>query len=251
MAKKKKYYAVASGRNPGIYTEWAGPEGAQVQVVRYKGAVYKGFATKGDAKAFIAEHNEKASETTSKDMKDSKRLNNSNPQTQSACKNSQILIYTDGGCINNPGPGGYGIVITNGNKTKEVSGGYRLTTNNRMELMACIVALRALKKPNNVIVHSDSKYVVDGISKGWAKKWQSKNWIKSDRKPALNPDLWEQLLQLCEKHNVEFKWVKGHAGIELNERCDYLATKAARGKELLIDEPYENQNTFNEFSSNI
>ena len=101
-------------------------------------------------------------------------------------KKGQIVIYTDGACVNNPGPGGYGVVINNKTKRKELSGGYRLTTNNRMELMACIVALGALKKRSSAILYSDSKYVVDGITKGWAKKWKLNGWVKSDKKPALN-----------------------------------------------------------------
>ena len=108
-----------------------------------------------------------------------------------------------------------------------------------MELMACIVALSHLKKQTPVILYSDSKYVVDGITKGWAKNWKSNGWVKSDKKPALNPDLWEKLIELYEKHDVTFEWVKGHAGIEENERCDELATEAALRNSLLIDEYYE------------
>jgi len=105
--------------------------------------------------------------------------------------------------------------------------------------MACIVALRSLKKRSSAILYSDSKYVVDSINKGWAKNWKSNGWVKSDKKPAINPDLWEKLLELYEKHDVTFEWVKGHAGIEENERCDELATEAALRNSLLIDEYYE------------
>jgi ribonuclease HI len=148
-------------------------------------------------------------------------------------------MYTDGGCHNNPGPGGYGVVIKNGQKTVELSGGYRRTTNNRMELLACIVGLRHLKEPLAVTVHSDSQYVVNGITKGWARGWQKNGWKKSNREPALNRDLWKQLLEVCDQHDVDFQWVKGHAGIEENERCDELANKEAVKDGLPADEGYE------------
>ena len=115
-----------------------------------------------------------------------------------------------------------------------------MTTNNRMELMACIVGLSALKRPSSVVLYSDSKYVVDGITQGWAKGWQSKGWMRTKTEPAKNPDLWEQLLELCGKHDVRFQWVKGHDGNEGNERCDELAFKAASSNKLKVDEYYEN-----------
>jgi ribonuclease HI len=107
--------------------------------------------------------------------------------------------------------------------------------------MACIAALSAVKKPSAIVLHSDSRYVVNGISKGWAKKWKANGWKKSDKSPALNPDLWDQLLKLCAKHDVEFRWVKGHAGIAGNERCDELAVQSASGRELAVDKAYEGQ----------
>ena len=139
----------------------------------------------------------------------------------------QVTIYTDGACSGNPGPGGWGAVLKYGAHERELSGGEASTTNNRMELTAVIEALDILKEPCVVELYSDSKYVIDGLSKGWAKGWQKRGWIKSDKKPALNPDLWERLLAAKGKHKVEFIWVKGHAGHELNERCDELATTAA------------------------
>lgn len=238
MAKKTYFYAVAVGRKSGIYTEWFGPNGAQSQIEGFSGARHQKFTTREAAESFIKQHANQAN-TRNIDRKRRKPVNrNAAEKPKSAA--GQILIYTDGGCINNPGPGGYGVILSNGKKTKELSGGYRLTTNNRMELMACIVALRALKRKVSVLLHSDSKYVVDGITKGWARKWQANGWIKpSDKKPALNSDLWEALLRLCEKHEVEFRWVKGHAGNEYNERCDILAKKAAQCKALPADEAYE------------
>ncbi len=137
--------------------------------------------------------------------------------------NKKVEIFTDGACSGNPGPGGWGAVLRYGKAEKELSGGERETTNNRMELSAVIAALEALKEPCDVTLCSDSKYVIDAITKGWAKKWQANGWIKSDKKPALNVDLWEKLLCLLEKHQVNFVWIKGHAGHPENERCDQLA----------------------------
>lgn len=138
----------------------------------------------------------------------------------------KVEIFTDGACSGNPGPGGYGAILRVGEHVKEISGGEANTTNNRMELMGVISALSALKYPCDVVLTTDSKYVVDSVTKGWAKKWRANNWIKSDKKPALNADLWEKLLDLLEVHNVQFVWVKGHAGHPENERCDRLAVMA-------------------------
>ncbi|MCM1328457.1 MAG: ribonuclease HI [Ruminococcus sp.] len=135
----------------------------------------------------------------------------------------KVEIFTDGACSGNPGPGGYGAILRVGEHVKEISGGAPDTTNNRMELMGVIAALSALKYPCEVVLTTDSKYVADSVTKGWAKKWRANGWIKSDKKPALNADLWEQLLDLLEVHSVRFVWVKGHAGHPENERCDELA----------------------------
>ena len=134
-----------------------------------------------------------------------------------------IEIYTDGACSGNPGPGGWGAVLRFNGVEKELCGGAAETTNNRMELTAVIEALGALKEPCQVKLTTDSKYVVDAVEKGWAKSWQNNGWRKADKKPALNPDLWGQLLELLEKHQVTFKWVKGHNEHPENERCDRLA----------------------------
>ena len=136
---------------------------------------------------------------------------------------THIDIYTDGSCRKNPGPGGWGAVLVYGEHEKTMSGGEAETTNNRMELTAVIRALEALKKPCEVTLTTDSRYVCDGITKGWAKGWRAKGWVKSDRSPALNPDLWGRLLDLCDEHKVTFVWVKGHAGHPYNERCDEMA----------------------------
>lgn len=136
-----------------------------------------------------------------------------------------VYIFSDGACSGNPGPGGYGVILRFGDKEKELSGGEPDTTNNRMELSGVIAGLEALKYPCKVFLQTDSKYVVDGIEKGWAKSWQRNNWIKSDKKPALNRDLWEKLLKLLDIHEVKFLWIKGHAGHAENERCDRLAVE--------------------------
>ena len=136
-----------------------------------------------------------------------------------------IDIFTDGACSGNPGPGGWGAVLRYNGVERELSGGERQTTNNRMELTAVIKALEALKEPCEVRLVTDSKYVADGIGKGWAKSWKIYNWRKADKKPALNADLWETLLNLLETHRVEIEWVKGHAGHPENERCDRLAVE--------------------------
>ena len=141
-----------------------------------------------------------------------------------------LRIYTDGGCSGNLSDknfGGWGAILIYGKFKKEMSGGEPMTTNNRMELLGAINGLEALKEPCKVILTSDSKYVVDGITKGWARSWKAKGWKKGDGKPALNPELWDRLLALCDKHEVEFVWVKGHAGHPENERCDQLATAFA------------------------
>lgn len=135
----------------------------------------------------------------------------------------RVEIYTDGACSGNPGPGGWGAVLVYNENKKELSGASKSTTNNRMELTAVIEALKALKEPCEVTLTTDSKYVCDAINKGWVYSWKNNNWKKADKKPALNVDLWEELLILLEKHEVEFIWVKGHSGHKYNERCDELA----------------------------
>ena len=134
-----------------------------------------------------------------------------------------VDIYTDGSCRKNPGPGGWGAVLVYGTAERELSGGDPETTNNKMEITAVISALEALKEPCDVTVTSDSKYVCDAVTLGWAESWRAKGWKKADGKPALNPDLWEKLLDLLKVHTVRFVWVKGHAGHPYNERCDAMA----------------------------
>jgi len=144
----------------------------------------------------------------------------------------KVEIFTDGACSGNPGPGGYGVILKYNGIEKEISAGFKKTTNNRMELMAVISGLLMLKEKCKVIIYTDSKYIVDAIKKGWAKRWQKNSWQRNKKEKALNPDLWEQLLQLLEKHQVEFIWVKGHDGHYENERCDELAVFAAKNPTL-------------------
>jgi ribonuclease HI len=240
---KKKYYAVAVGRSTGIFTQWFGEGGAEKLVQGYAGAVYKGFPTIEEARAFIEANKDKKRKppTAAKRKPTPRSKTAARRAAPGPIKPGQIVIYTDGGALGNPGPGGYGALIVQDGKTRELSKGFRMTTNNRMELMACIAALSAVKKPSAIVLHSDSRYVVNGISKGWAKKWKANGWKKSDKSPALNPDLWDQLLKLCAKHDVEFRWVKGHAGIAGNERCDELAVQSASGRKLAVDKAYEGQ----------
>ncbi len=248
MAKnKKKYYAVLAGRRPGIYLTWFGSGGAAEQVRSFPGAIYKGFETLEEAQAFLD---------------GSKRFGTQGnrtgkPEARSRAKEAgpgshtePTRIYTDGGCIDNPGPGGYGVVMIQGDTRKELSGGYRFTTNNRMELMACIVGLKALgpEYAESVRVFTDSRYVVNGIEKGWAKKWQQNNWMRDKSHSAENIDLWSELLDLTETYDVRFEWVKGHAGNRENERCDKLAKLAALRSDLAPDDAYEKGQTRNTLS---
>ncbi len=148
-----------------------------------------------------------------------------------------VTIYTDGACSGNPGPGGYGVILSYQGREKELSAGYRKTTNNRMELLGVITGLAALREPCAVTLYSDSKYVIDAIEKGWAVSWRKNGWKRKSGK-AQNPDLWAKLLDLLETHSVSCVWVKGHADNEKNNRCDALAVAAAAGENLLEDTGY-------------
>jgi ribonuclease HI len=210
-------------------------------VVGFQGARYKGFATREEALGFILDQRivKKPRATPSRPKKS--RSTAAQQATPTAALAGRTVIYTDGSSLGNPGPGGYGVVISSSGEARELSGGFRLTTNNRMELLACIVGLEQLETPSAVALYSDSRYVVDGITKGWAKKWQGNNWRKSNGGQALNIDLWERLLSLCQRHDVHWVWVKGHAGNPGNERCDQLATQAAALPQLPPDVGYEPQ----------
>jgi len=152
---------------------------------------------------------------------------------------SDVDIFTDGACRGNPGPGGWAAILRYRGVEKELSGYAADTTNNRMEMMAVIVGLQALKGRCAATVCSDSQYVVRAISEGWAAKWRANNWKRNKKEMAVNPDLWEQLLDLCEQHEVQMVWVRGHSGVKENERCDELSVAAANQRGLPIDKGYE------------
>jgi len=150
----------------------------------------------------------------------------------------RVVIYSDGACLGNPGPGGYGTVLLAGKHRKELSAGYRLTTNNRMELLGAIAGLEALKRPCAVELWSDSQYVVHALTKGWLASWQKKGWRTASKQPVKNQDLWQRLLRALGGHEVVWHWVRGHSGVPENERCDQLAMAAATGGGLLEDEGF-------------
>ncbi len=232
----KKYYAIAKGRKPGIYENW--PE-AQTQVMGFAGAIYKGFASRQEAEVWL-KNPSYGSSSGKKTVRKTKAASSHASHHNTAPKEDEITIYSDGGARYNPGPGGYGVVIIADGQRLELSAGFRHTTNNRMELMGCIVGLRELGQCEQPItIYTDSSYVVNGISKGWAKSWRQRGWRKADKQPAINPDLWSELLELTEGRTVNFRWVKGHAGHPLNERCDELAVAASRGENMPEDVGYE------------
>jgi ribonuclease HI len=152
---------------------------------------------------------------------------------------SKVTIYTDGSSKGNPGPGGFGVVLKSEIKRLEISRGFRCTTNSRMELSAVVAGLEALKRPLRVTLYSDSKYVVDAINQGWLRSWMWNGWRKADNKPVMNTDLWKRIVDLMKMHDVQFVWVKSHSGNIENEKCDWLATNAAKGNDLAIDFEYE------------
>lgn len=273
---KRKFYAVAAGRKPGIYTEWFGPRGAEAQVHGIPGARYKGFATRAEAEEWLRSPGptpratparERVSEAAAESGPEPgleavagpggeaggelRRAPSREPAGELAHeaaegpirgpdrRKGRILIFTDGGSIYNPGPGGYGIVIIEDGKRRELSAGFRETTNNRMELMGAIVALSQFQEPARILLTTDSQYVVNGITKGWAERWRRNGWMRNRGAPAENSDLWEQLLALSEKHDVLFEWVRGHAGHAENERCDELVRAASAKRGLPPDTNYE------------
>lgn len=237
----KKFYAVKQGRVPGIYTTW--PE-AERQVKGFAAARFKGFPSREEAQAWLdgvytAGPEKKRKPASSRSASSRKRPPTAADIDPAEMKNA-VCVYTDGGAIGNPGPGGYGVVIVTADGERELSGGFRHTTNNRMELLAAIEGLKAVegtRKP--VVLTSDSSYLVNGMTKGWAQKWQRNGWCKADKTPALNVDLWQKLLDLTAKMHVRFCWVKGHAGNPYNERCDRLAVAASRGNRHDVDTVYE------------
>ncbi len=228
---KKKYYAVRKGRQPGIYQDW---DTCKEQVDGFAGAQYKSFSTSEDAKRYLAGENSVSTPPRPRVSHE--------PSSSADVRPGHVVIYADGACSGNPGRGGYGTVVLQGDQRKEFSAGFRRTTNNRMEILGCIVGLESVEKPSDVTLYSDSRYVVDAITKSWAETWRSRGWnrkVDNELVPALNADLWARLLDLCSWHRVRFHWVRGHDGNLENERCDVLARAAAASENLGIDTFYE------------
>ena len=228
-----KFYAVARGRKTGIFTSW--PE-AERQVKGFAGARFKSFKTRQEALAFLENPSYATPAASNRNASSSRKKTAQKQPGKDTCPENAVVVYTDGGAIGNPGPGGYGVVFESG---QTFCGGFNLTTNNRMELLAVITALEALEgETRPICLHSDSRYVINGITKNWAKGWQRRGWKKSDGAPAKNPDLWQRLLDLLPDLDVRFFWVKGHAGNPLNEACDHLANSTARKSGLPDDTGY-------------
>ena len=251
MAKNKSY-AVHNGRKPGIYGEWFGAGGAEAQIKGFPGALYKGFESRAKAEAWLdkmsakttGKHQQELFPPVEKTVTQKKASRRPKPVTdglahhRTAETTADVVIYSDGGCSRNPGPGGYGVVMLEGGSRRELSGGCARTTNNRMELTACIKGLEALERTSLVIVYSDSQYVVNGMEKGWARRWKKNDWKRNKDEIAENSDLWSRLLDICEKHTVSFSWVRGHDGNQENERCDALAVEQTQRDDLPPDHGY-------------
>jgi ribonuclease HI len=231
-SRQKQIYVVVRGRKPGIYTHWSGPGGAEEQVRGFGGAQFKSFYDRAEAFAWLRNLEQNLPPELA-DLVQQEPL-----PVAEALDPECVWMYTDGCALNNPGPGGYGVVMLYRGHRKELSGGFAWTTNNRMEIMACIVGLQALKQPMGVILFSDSRYVVDTMTKGGALRWRDQGWMRTTDQRAENADLWQTLLELCEQHTVEFRWVRGHSSTPENERCDQLADQAARQPDLPPDPGY-------------
>lgn len=220
------YYAIKTSMGEKIVDSW--DECVKFRDLAPSNAKFKKFARIEDAQKFLHPSEDASTETkndrtfaaplVSSPVSEEKKSNSNTKRSR-----PHVIIYSDGACSGNPGPGGWGAILRYGEHERELSGGEQNTTNNRMELTGVIRALQMLKDPCVVELYSDSKYVIDALEKGWARSWQAKGWVKSDKKPALNPDLWETLLSLCEIHQVHTHWVKGHAENPYNNRCDQLA----------------------------
>lgn len=240
--KKKQYYVVVQGRRPGIYHQWFGEEGAAEQVEGFPEAIFRGFFTREEAIEWLGQFSRETLANLAPNLLELLDSLPPPPWPESPGEllgAGKVLIYTDGSTIDNPGPGGYGVVLRYKRHRKELSGGFRRTTNNRMELQACIEGLKALKRRSSVVLFSDSKYIVNGMTKGWAERWQAKGWKLNDDQDVKNANLWRQLVEMCYEHDVEFRWIRGHSGNPDNERCDQLAMMAAQGRNLATDVAYE------------
>lgn len=234
MAEKKKVYAVKRGRSTGLFNSWPM---CQKQVAGFPGAVYKGFATAAEAMRWLsgvsdaeekAYARQKAQPRAARSAAMPKRTA-ARPSAAASAEDADYILYTDGSCLRNPnGPGGWAAVITDvrTGAVTELSDGEHSTTNNRMELSAAIAALAFPPEPAKIALYTDSQYLKNGITK-WLAGWKRRGWKKADGQPVLNQDLWQKLDTLYSRHDVTFHWVKGHVGVELNERCDVLAKREA------------------------
>ncbi|SDD58611.1 ribonuclease HI [Sporomusa acidovorans] len=225
----KRFYVVKNGRIPGIYRSW---DECKQQVDGYPGAVYKGFAIESEAKEYLAGSALQTKPCLASKSGNSKPLKTALfPDTPPEPTNypvDSIIVYTDGSCLKNPGgPGGYAAIIQQGKSVKELTGSEPSTTNNRMEMKAAITALSYFDQPATIILHTDSQYLRRGLADGWVEKWKRNGWITKAGTPVLNKELWQELDRLNCFHKVMWKWVKGHHGNPLNERCDELAVGAA------------------------
>lgn len=238
---KKKYYAVVVGRKPGLYDEWFGEAGAEAQVKGLTNAVYKSFQSLSEAEAWYKSRAKNDAPSFLTQPVD-EQADDYFALHQQGLAEGKVLIYTDGGCDGNPGKGSYGVVLLHKDRRKELSGGFARTTNNRMELMACIVGLEALKQPMSVLLFSDSAYVIDAMQKGWVRRWQQSGWQRAEGAQMVdvkNEDLWQRLVALSDQHAVRFVKVRGHAGSAENERCHQLASQAMQRANLPVDEGYQ------------
>lgn len=248
-SRKKSLYVVLKGHQPGVYQQWEGPEGAKIQVEGFVHAVYKGFYTaeeaynwlKSQAKEplppplmkWLIEQEGEASNPSSKSLKS---------LTETHLQAGGTVIFTDGATLGNPGWGGYAAVILQNQSRREISGGFRLTTNNRMELYACIAALESIQPPQKVLLITDSAYVYRPMRQGWLQRWAENGWKRRNRKEVENQDLWQRLYRLCQHLEVEVYWIKGHNATLENERCDRLANQAAQKLNLPEDQGYQMRN---------
>ena len=235
---QKQYYIVVRGRKPGLYTTWFGDDGASKQVENFTDAIYKGFYNKEDALIWLRGVSE---ETVRKYAPNLLELVDYSAPIKvvdtdiELLKEGKVIMHTDGCALGSPGAGGFAAILRYQHREKEISGGFQETTNNRMELIACIEGLKALKQKSSVIVFSDSKYLIDSINNKWIYKWRNIKWVKSKNRKVPNADLWKTLLELIEQHEVEFRWIRGHNIDRSNQRCDFLAREAAQTENLPLD----------------
>lgn len=238
---KRKYYAVVRGKRPGIYDTWDGPQGAKAQVESFPQAVYKSFPTESTAEQWYRERGGPIPIAHVRSLPPPPPASAAFPAglaPEDQLLAGRVVIFTDGACTGNPGPGGYGVVLRYRDTVRELSGGFARTTNNRMEMLAMVEALASLQGQPAITLYSDSSYVIDALQKGWAVRWRRDGWQRTGdagREDVKNVDLWQRLLPLYEQHDVTLVQVKGHAGIADNERCDQLAVAAAQRRGLPPD----------------